>query len=82
MSERTLKQLVGALAVVVGLWVVASLFSGGGGGAIGASISMISGGWSSSARAVATAGENSRSVISTLASPCSRMNAIAAASRR
>ena len=37
MSERALKQLVGALAVVVGLWVVASLFSGGGGGAIGAS---------------------------------------------
>lgn len=31
MSERTLKQLVGALAVVAGLWLVASLFSAGGG---------------------------------------------------
>ncbi|MDH3207529.1 MAG: DUF4340 domain-containing protein [Gemmatimonadota bacterium] len=32
MSERTLKQLVGALAVVGGLWLVASLVTGGGGG--------------------------------------------------
>ncbi len=31
MSERALKQLVGALAVVVALWFVASLFSRGGG---------------------------------------------------
>lgn len=31
MSERTLKQLVGALAVVAGLWLVASLVTGGGG---------------------------------------------------
>jgi hypothetical protein len=31
MSERTLKQLVGALAVVAGLWLVASFVSGGGG---------------------------------------------------
>ena len=37
MSDRALKQLVGALAVVVTLWAVASLFSGGGGGSIGAS---------------------------------------------
>jgi hypothetical protein len=32
MSERTLKQLVGALAVVAVLWVVAWLFASGGGG--------------------------------------------------
>jgi hypothetical protein len=32
MTERTLKQLVGTLAVVAGLWLLASLFSGGGGG--------------------------------------------------
>jgi len=31
MSERTLKQLVGALAVVVGLWLVVSLVARGGG---------------------------------------------------
>jgi hypothetical protein len=31
MSERTLKQLVGALALAVGVWLVASLFSRGGG---------------------------------------------------
>lgn len=36
MSERTLKQLVGALAIVVGLWIVAELMSGGS-GSIGAS---------------------------------------------
>jgi len=35
MSERTLKQLVGALVVVVGLWAIAALFSSGG-GSIGA----------------------------------------------
>lgn len=32
MSERTLKRLVGALAVAVGLWVVTSLVAEGGGG--------------------------------------------------
>jgi hypothetical protein len=32
MSDRTLKLLVGALAVAVALWAVASLISGGGGG--------------------------------------------------
>jgi hypothetical protein len=31
MSERTLKQLVGALVVLVGIWVVTTLFSGGAG---------------------------------------------------
>lgn len=31
MSERTLKRLVGALAVAVGLWIVAELLSGGSG---------------------------------------------------
>lgn len=31
MSERTLKQLVGALTVVVGVWIVGTLFSGGSG---------------------------------------------------
>ncbi len=36
MSEHTLKRLVGALAIAVVLWVVASLFAGGG-GSIGAS---------------------------------------------
>lgn len=35
MSDLTLKRLVGALAVVVGLWLVASLVSRGGGGSIG-----------------------------------------------
>lgn len=35
MSERTLKRLVGALAVAVALWVVTSLVAGGGGGAAG-----------------------------------------------
>lgn len=37
MSEKTLKQLVGALAVVVVLWVVATLVSRAGGGSIEAS---------------------------------------------
>ena len=32
MSERTLKQLVGALALVVAMWALATLLSGGGGG--------------------------------------------------
>lgn len=36
MSERTLKQLVGALAVVAGLWLVVSLVARGGGGGIDA----------------------------------------------
>jgi hypothetical protein len=36
MSERSLKQLVGALAVVAGLWLVASLVSRSGGGTIDA----------------------------------------------
>ena len=31
MSERALKQLVGALAVVVGLWGVATVMQGGSG---------------------------------------------------
>lgn len=37
MSERTLKRLVGALAIVVALWVITSLVAGGGGGAVGPS---------------------------------------------
>jgi hypothetical protein len=32
MSERTLKQLVGALILVVAMWAIATLLSGGGGG--------------------------------------------------
>jgi len=32
MSERTLKQLVGALFLVVAMWAIATLLSGGGGG--------------------------------------------------
>jgi len=36
MSERTLKQLVGALVVVVTLWAIVTLLSGGGGGVPGA----------------------------------------------
>ncbi len=32
MSERTLKQLVGALVLVVSMWAIATLLSGGGGG--------------------------------------------------
>ena len=32
MSERTLKQLVGALVLVVAMWAIATLLSGGGGG--------------------------------------------------
>lgn len=37
MSERTLKQLVGALVVVVAVWAIATLLSGGGGGVPSAS---------------------------------------------
>jgi hypothetical protein len=37
MSEKALKQLVGALAVVVVLWIVATMLSRAGGGSIGAS---------------------------------------------
>ena len=32
MSERTLKQLVGALILVVAMWAIVTLLSGGGGG--------------------------------------------------